>query len=66
MGRPSKEGLRFNDLCDEHWDRFGVSYGAGPGDTRTLAEHIMILEEALRTGVPARGPQYNLPEGVVV
>ena len=53
MAKPDPEDIRFMELCDEHFTRFGVGYGVTIGDIRPLSEHIAILEEALRTGIPA-------------
>ena len=66
MAKPSKEGMKFNELCWEHEDRFGKHYGVHVGDTRPLLDHIAILEEALRTGTPAEPWVPNLPKGAII
>ena len=66
MGRPSKEDLYFNELRYAHEDRFGKSYGVTMGDRRPLSVHIAILEEALRTGVPAEPLELNVHGRILV
>ena len=66
MGKPSKESMRFNELRYAHEDRFGKGYGVTMGDRRPLSDHIAILEEALRTGVPAEPWEPKLPEGAII
>lgn len=48
----SPEEIKFDDLCDKYWDKFGEAYGLTFGDGRTLADHIRLLEDALETGKP--------------
>lgn len=62
----NEEGLEFSKLRREHRERFGKAYGINFGDNRPLSEHIAILKEALRTGVPAEVPKLTCSEGIVI
>ena len=64
---PSEEDKEFNRLCDEYRERFGGNgYGVEYGSPEPIAWHNERMREALRTGVPIKEPERNIPPGVVI
>ena len=55
--------LKFNKLRRQYFEKFGIGYGQSFGEPKSLSEHNKIMEEALRTGIPAEEPQY--PENII-
>lgn len=47
------EEKRFDQLADEYYDRFNISYGIGIGDQRPLSFHIEEIERCLRYNKPS-------------
>jgi hypothetical protein len=66
VGKPSKESLLFSELCKKHRERFNVSYGVNFIDRRPISEHIAILENALKTGIPAEVKQMVAEDGIEI
>lgn len=66
MGKPSKESFLFSELCKKHRERFNVSYGVNFFDRRPISEHIAILENALKTGIPAEVKQMVAEDGIEI
>lgn len=64
MRKVTEENIKFDTLTDKYWECFHKSYGIVHGDARPLSEHIRIMEDALRTGVPAEIPWLNPPSNV--
>ena len=66
MRKITGEDIKFDKLTDEYLERFRDNYGINFGDSRPLAYHISVMEEALRTGIPVKNEGIDPNSGVVV
>ena len=66
MREITEEDIKFDKLLSQYRERFDDSYGINFGDTRPLSYHIGIMEEALRTGIPAKIDELDLDPDIIV
>ena len=63
MGASLETREIFWEMKDKYRKKFNKVYGIGMGpDSRTLEDHIKIMEKAIKTGKPAPDPAF---EGVL-
>ena len=60
MGTDIETRELFWEMKDRYRAKFHEVYGLGVGpDSRTLEDHIKIMEQAIKSGKPAPGPAFE-------